>query len=321
MISLASLYAKKVFLHLTLSGISLGLMVSCGPPSDDLPLSSGSANPTGLAAADALLRQARAYESSGKTGKALSSYKKLIKRYPYTNASAEASFSQAGIFDRQGDLFKAFESYQDLISSHPGSKHYAAAIQRQKTVAHAAADGIIKNNFLGMKTRIGPEKTDKMLSKVRDNAPRALSAAKAQFAIGRVWQKDGNAEKSIAAYQRIATEYATSAEAPEALYQTGEIIMLKSERGNQNTANVNRVRQVFTDLIQRYPRHRRAADARKRLAKLGSQDIQRSYDTAEFYRKKGKTQSAIFYYREVLNMSKSGSLRNKAKQRITELGG
>ncbi len=54
---------------------------------------------------------------------------------------------------------------------------------------------------------------------------------------------------------------------------------------------------------------------------LGGQDIQRSYDTAEFYRNKGKTQSAIFYYREVMTKSKSGNLYNLAKKRITELGG
>ncbi len=312
---------NNVFLHLALGGITLGLLISCGTQSDDLPLSSGSSGTVAVAAADGMLSQARAYESSGKTGKANSLYKDIIKRYPYAGAAAEARFSLARAYDQEGDLLKAFELYQGLVSRHPGSPHYAAAIQRQESVAHAAADGIIKNNFLGMKTRISPEKTEKMLSQVRDNAPRALSAPKAQFAIGRVWQQEGNAAKAIAAYQKISTDYATSVQAPEALFQRGEIIILKSERGNQNKANVDRARRLFTDLIQRYPGHRRAADARNRLAMLGGKDIQRSYDTAEFYRKKGKTQSAIFYYREVLRVSKSGPLYNQAKQRITELGG
>ncbi len=312
---------NNVFLHLALGGVTLGLLISCGSKSDDLPLSSGPSGMIGVAAADAMLSKAQAYESSGKAGKATSVYKDIIKRYPYAGASAQARFSLARAYDQEGDLLKAFEQYQGLIARHPNSPHYAAAIQRQETVAHAAANGIIKNNFLGMKTRISPEKTEKMLSQIRDNAPRALSAPKAQFAIGRVWQQDGNADKSIAAYQKISTDYATSAQAPEALYQTGEIIILKSERGNQNKANVDRARRIFTDLIQRYPGHRRAADARKRIAVLGGKDIQRSYDTAEFYRKKGKTQSAIFYYREVLRTSKSGPLSDQAKQRITELGG
>ncbi|MBT8043751.1 MAG: tetratricopeptide repeat protein, partial [Verrucomicrobiae bacterium] len=206
-------------------------------------------------------------------------------------------------------------------SRYPASKYYATAIKRQESVAHAAADGIIKNNFLGMKTRVSPQKTEKMLGHVRDNAPRATSAPRAQYAIGRVWQQEGNADKAIAAYQRIGVDYPNSSVAPEALYQTGQILILKAERGNQNKANVNRARDIFQDLIQRYPRHRRAADARKRLAMLGGQDIQRSFDTAEFYRKKGQTQSALFYYREVIRKTKSGTLYNRAKQRISELGG
>jgi len=311
---------KTLFLHLALGSLTLGLF-SCGSKSDELPISSGAGSSQGATAADALLTKARSYEGAGKTSRAISVYQGINKKYPYADASGEALFSQGRLFDKQGDLFKAFESYQTLISRHPGSPHYAVAIQRQEAVAHAAADGIIKNNFLGMKTRIGPEKTEKMLTNVRDNAPRAASAPKAQFAIGRVWQQDGNADKSIEAYQKVGANYSDSSYAPEALYQTGQILILKAERGNQNKANVNRARDIFNDLVQRYPRHKRAADAKKHLAILGGQDIQRSYDTAEFYRHKGKTQSAIFYYREVMTKSKSGALHNLAKKRITELGG
>ena len=312
---------KTLFLHLALGSLTLGLFTSCGSKSDALPISSGTGSAQGAPAADALLIKARSYESAGKTRKAISAYQDINKKYPYADASAEALYSPGRLFDNQGDLLKAFESYQILIARHPSSPRYAVAIQRQEAVAHSAADGIIKNNFLGMKTRIGPEKTEEMLTNVRDNAPRAASAPKAQFAIGRVWQQDGNADRAIAAYQQIGVDYSDSSYAPEALYQTGQILILKAERGNQNKANVNRARDIFNDLIQRYPRHKRATDARKRLSMLRGQDIQRSYDTAEFYRNKGKTQSAIFYYREVMTKSKSGSLYNLAKKRITELGG
>ncbi|BDS05223.1 hypothetical protein NT6N_02630 [Oceaniferula spumae] len=308
------------------AGLSLGLALlsSCGSDSDDLPLVSGAGGTTATGtspAAASLLAQGRAYQNAGNTRKALSTYKQINKEYPYSVSAGEASFSEAQILDKEGDLFKAFESYQVLISRHQASPHYATAIQRQEAVAHAAANGVIKNNFLGMKTRISPDKVEKMLGQVRDNAPQAASASKAQYTIGRVWQKEGNADKAIAAYRRMATDYSSSPYAPEALYQTGEILVIKAERGNQNKANVNSARDIYNDLLQRYPSHSRAADARRRLALLGGQDIQRSFDVAEFYRGKGQTQSALFYYREVTSKTKSGALYNKAKQRIAELGG
>ncbi len=272
-----------------------------------MPLASGIASAAGSPAAQTMFNNARGYEAAGRVSKAISTYRDIAKRYPH--------------LDKQGDLFKAFEAYQGLISKYPGSKHYAAAVKRQEAVAQAAANGIIKNNFLGMKTRISPDKTGKMLAHVRDNAPRAASAPKAQYAIGRMWQQEGNADKAIAAYRRIGVDYPGSSIAPDALYQIGQILILKAERGNQNKANVNRAKDIFQNLIQRYPRHPRAADARKRLAILGGQDVQRSFDTAEFYRKKGQTQSALFYYREVIRKTKGGTLHNKAKQRISSLGG
>ena len=311
----------KHFLPCLTACIGVFALASCGSDSDDIPLATGAVSQSGATAADNMLAQARAYQSAGKTSKAASAYRAIFKKYPYTSAAAEARFAQGRILDQQGDLFKAFEAYQDVIARYPGSRHYATALSRQEAVAHAAANGVIKNNFLGMKTRISPERIEKMLGHVRDNAPRAQSAPKAQYAIGRIWQKEGRAEKSISAYQRIALDYPSSGPAPEALYQTGEILVLKAQRGNHNNAHVNRARDIYNDLVQRYPRHSRAADARKRLAMLGGQDIQRSYETGEFYRKKGNVKSAIFYYREVLRKTKSGNYHDLAKKRLSELGG
>ncbi|MBK1830894.1 tetratricopeptide repeat protein [Verrucomicrobiaceae bacterium R5-34] len=303
---------------------SLAVITSCGPDASDIPLvnaAGGSAVGANSSAADTLLAQGQAYQAAGNNKKAISTYKELAKKYPYSKAAGEASFAEGQILDKEGDLFKAFEAYQRLITNHQASPHYSAAIKRQEAVAHAAANGVIKNNFLGMKTRISPDKVEKMLGQVRDNAPKAASASKAQYTIGQVWQKEGSADRAMAAYKRVDIDFASSPYAPDALYQTGEILVIKAERGNQNKANVNRARQIYNDLVQRYPSHPRAADARKRLSMLGGQDIQRSYDVAEFYRAKGQNQSALFYYREVMNMTKSGALYNQAKQRVAELSG
>ena len=295
------------------------LISSCGSNDGDLPLSSALDSEASSQRANKLLSEARAYESKGKTNKAIDVYRDVSKKYPRTNAAAEARYAEGNLLDQQGDLLKAFDAYQDLITNHPSSEHYAQALKRQKSVALAAATGVIKNNFLGMKTKISPQKTTQMLANVRDNAPQAPSAAEAQYNIGRIWQKDGNAQKALASYLLISADYPSSTYAPEAQYQRGQILILKAERGNQNRAHLNQARDIFQDLIERYPSHERASDARKSIANLANQDIQRSYDTAEFYRKKRNNESAVFYYKEVVQATKSGALHDQAKQRISEL--
>lgn len=314
---------KKALLPLVITGLSasltLPLLVSCGS-SDKIPLR-GQVTTGDSPTANTMLTEGRAYQSNGKNRKALSTYKDIVKDYPNSTAAPEAVYARAHMLDQQGELIKAFAAYQELLTNYQASHRYSAALKRQEDVAHAAADGVIKNNFLGMKTRIAPSEIEAMLGDVRDNAPQAASAPKAQFAIGKVWQQSGNGEKAINAFRRISSDYSESPQAPEALYQIGETLILKTKKGNKNKANYDNATNIYNELIQQYPNNKRAADARKRIKSLGSQEIQRSFNVAEFYRKKGENKSAVFYYKEVLKKSKSGPLRDQATQRIAELGG
>ena len=57
------------------------------------------------------------------------------------------------------------------------------------------------------------------------------------------------------------------------------------------------------------------------MANLGGEDLQRSFDVARFYERKGDTASAKFYYEEVIRKAKSGPLHDQAKARLAALGG
>lgn len=311
----------NALLPLALASLSLSIFISCGN-SDKIPLA-GQTVTGDINDANVLLSKGKAYQTSGKNRKALSTYKEIYKKYPNSTAAPEALYARAYMLDQdgdqRGDLIKAFDDYQTLIVNYQASNRYLVSLKRQDAVAHAAAEGVIKKRFLGMEKDIPLSTVETMLGQVRDNAPQARSAPKAQFAIGKAWQNEGNSEKAIAAYKRISTDYPNSTQASEALYQIGEILMLKTKKGNKNKANFDNATNTYNELIQRYPNSKRAADARKRIKSLGGQEVQRSFNVAEFYRKKGENKSAVFYYREVLKKSKSGSLHDQATQRIAEL--
>ncbi|NIP95760.1 MAG: hypothetical protein GWO24_20900, partial [Akkermansiaceae bacterium] len=70
---------------------------------------------------------------------------------------------------------------------------------------------------------------------------------------------------------------------------------------------------------QSYPDSKQASASRTRIGEIESRDIQRSYDIAEFYDRKGQSASALFYYREVINKTSGGELRDRAQSRLREL--
>ena len=162
-----------------------------------------------------------------------------------------------------------------------------------------------------------------MLAKVRQNAPRAISAEKAQYTIGRIYQSRGkqisHVVLAISAFRELTRDFPDSKYAPDAQYQIGEILLTQSRKGNQDSANLDRAKRAFEDVLIRYPTSKQAKMAKAQITKLASGNIQRSFDIAEFYRKKGQISSALVYYRDTVIRSNSGPLRASAQGWINKL--
>jgi len=292
--------------------------ISCGSNPEAAQLAS--ITRAGEGTAQQLYNSGYASESAGKLGKAMKAYKTITKKYPLSPVAANATYRYAKLLENDREPLDASEAYNALLTKYPASPHYADAMQRQEIIAHQVAQGHIKSSFIGFKSRIGIDQTTKILGQVRDNAPRAASAEKAQFAIGEVYQSaDNKGTNAMDAYQTLVRDYPNSKYAPEAQYRIGAILLKQAADGNEDAANLDRAQKALDDVLIRYPNHPRAADARREIAKINSGDIQRSYDVAEFYRKKGQSASALYYYREAVRKSKPGPLRSRAEAWIAKL--
>lgn len=297
---------------------SLALLNSCTKSLNDAQLASTVA--AGQGEAQSYYDAGKAAQAAGKNSKALKLYKKVTKDYPLTVVAADAQYRQASMLDQKGKLLDAFNAYDGLLDKYPNSPHYSVAIKRQIDLANAAAGGSLRTpTFIGLKARLDPKKTVGMLGKVRDHAPRSPSAVKAQFTIGEVWVNDGKIDSAIPAFQKVVTDYSESPLAPEAQYRIGELLIKEAEEGNQDQANLDRARRAFDDLILRYPGTKRSRDAKRELSKIASGNIERTFNVAEFYRKKGNNASAAYYYSEVVRNSKPGPLHKKAKAWVAQL--
>lgn len=293
------------------------LVVSCG--SSDTPILAGN---TQLASSEGetLYQQAKQADDAGKTGKAIKLYEKTADRYPFAPSAGQARFRQAQLLDEQGEVEDAFDAYDEFLQRYPGSSQYMNALNRQASMAQAAAEGDVKNSFLGLKTKLSIEKTVEMLGKVRDHAPKSVTAAKAQFTIGEAYQAKRKYKEAIAAFRQLVNDQPRSSLAPEALFRVGQILIENADRGNQNQANLDLAREAFNDYLIQYPGHSRNAEARKAISDLDSRDLQKSFDIAEFYLKSGKPESAKVYYRDIVKRTGSGTLHNASKARLKELG-
>ncbi|WP_411845763.1 tetratricopeptide repeat protein [Roseibacillus persicicus] len=298
--------------------LSLGVLTSCSSFKGDAPPLQGTVRGDNPQAAT-LFDSGRGWEAAGESKKALKNYRALLRDYPADKRAAESRFREAAILTAMGNETDAFDSYQLFIERHPGDPLYAQAVAQQEAVAHAAAKGDIRTSFLGLKSRLERKTIVEMLEKVRDNAPRANSAPRAQYMIGQVNESRKNPVAAIAAYEKLVDDYPNSSVAPDAQFRIGEILLKQAREGNQDQANLERAKNAYRDLLLAYPNSPSTTQAKQRIATIGSRDLQASYNVAEFYRKKGELDSASYYYQEVVDGAAPSDLRNRAAARLAEL--
>lgn len=311
---------KAASISLLCSSIISISLVSCGIGTNDIGLATGTVAQATSSKSAELYAEANKREADGDSKKAVSQYRALADKYPLAKEAPEARFRQAELLYAAGQLLSSFTAYQEFITSYRGTRLYDKAISRQAEVAHAAASGDIQHNFFGLKSNVAPSRAQKMLEQVRDNAPYGVTATRAQFAIGQMWEGRKNHLKAISAYQQVQLDYPKSHLAAEALYRSGVLLIKQHDQGNRNRANLETARSTFIDVRQLYPNTKQAKAAKVELKKLESSIISQNYDVAEFYLKKGQKTSAAYYYKEVIRETKpSSSLHQRAKQRLTEV--
>ncbi len=307
----------KSFAPIALLCISTSFLCSCGSDTDAPPPLVGSAQASSGPAHAAYLK-AQSADQAGNAKKAVKLYKEMADQYPTSQDAPQARFRQAQLHEQMGDMVEAFDAYNDVTKRYQGSKLYSQSLSRESAIAQQALDGNVKTGFM-FGSKLETKKLVEMLEKVRDAAPQAASAPKAQFQIGEVYQNNGKATDSILAYRKVVSDWPDSPQAPEAQYRIGVILIEEAKRGNQDMGNLDRAREAFQDYLTIYPNGSRAGAARNQIASLANQDVQRSLEVADFYRRKGDYESARFYYREVLKKHSSGSLHDKAQAGLKSL--
>ena len=294
------------------------LLVGCGGFTGNAPPLRGTVSGDNAEAAT-LFATAQSLEAGGERKKAMKNYQRLVQKFPADKRVAESRFRRASLLNTKSGQREAFNAYQVFIDRHPGDRLYAQAVAQQEAVAHAAATGDIRTNFLGLKSRLERRTIVGMLEQVRDNAPRANSAPKAQYLIGQVNESRKQPAEAIAAYEKLIDDYPKTNVAPDAQFRIGEILLKQAKDGNQDQANLGRAKDAYGDLLLAYPNSSFSEQAKQRLASIGSRSLKASYDVAEFYRKKGEAASAIYYYQEVVDGSAESALRNQAAARLAQL--
>ena len=252
--------------------------------------------------ADALLKEAKAFVAAGELSKAKSKLKDIALNHGYAPCAPEARLLLGDVYEKQGLPRDAFNEYEKVVTRYQSSPLYTKALDRQLSMAMAAAEGKLQVSVLGLwKAELESSAVEQWLASVISNAPYNDMAATATSILARYRLRKERYEEAAFSFAELVEKYPDSRYAPEAQLMVAQIWAASRTRGDQNMANLTRAQEAYEEFTLRFPGH---ADAGKALAEASNVRrllIQQELETGRYYLERAREyDSAIFCLENVI---------------------
>lgn len=256
---------------------------------------------------------------SGDREKAITTYRFIAKTYPKSKEAPEAQFKLAKQLKNKGDFETAFKEYQALIVKYPQTPNFEESVAEQINIANAFLKGM-KVKFLGIPMVPSMEKAEEMYIAILKVSPYSKHAAITQFNLGLALQKQGKAQESISAYQKVLDKYPNSPACDSAAYQIGYVYQQIGMTGkSQDLSALKEAQNNYQDFLLQYPNSEKVQQAGENMKNMISKESKDMLRVAEFYDFNKEFRASSIYYNDVIRRFPQSEEAVAAKSRLDEL--
>lgn len=252
--------------------------------------------------ADALLNEAKALVAADELSDAKSKLKDIALNHSYAPCAPEARLLLGEVYEKQGLPRDAFDEYEKVVTRYQSSPLYTKALDRQLSMAMAAAEGELQVSVLGLwKAELESSAVEKWLASVITNAPYNDMAATATSILARYRLRKERYEEAAFTFAELVEKYPDSRYAPEAQLMVAQIWAASRTRGDQNMANLTRAQEAYEEFTLRFPGHADAGKALTEASNVRRLLIQQELETGRYYLERAREyDSAIFCLENVI---------------------
>lgn len=250
--------------------------------------------------------------------KAISEFKKMIKVYPQSELAPDAQYYMGRSYEERKDYYAAFLAYQKVIDIYPRSELTEEILERQYKLGNMYFSGQ-KEKLLGMAIIPAIDKALEIFEKVVSNSPYGKYADLAQFKIGECYKKNNEFKEAAEAFGKLVNNYPKSLLYEQAKYETAYCTYKMSLKPNYDQEPTEEAIKEFENFVKTKDHGETIEDAEAALVRLQAKKAESLYNTAHFYEKSKHYESAIIYYKEVVDTYPKTSWAKKAFSKVTEL--
>jgi outer membrane protein assembly factor BamD len=265
-----------------------------------------------------LFSKAQEAEKNGNIGRAIKTYRALVRRYPKDTLAPGSLYRMAQLQEQSRQYLKAAQSYQVLVEKFSKSDRFDESMDSMFRIGEMYLAGR-KVKILGIPFKASMDEAANIFAAIIRSAPYGKYAARAYFNTGRAREKQGSNEAALAAYQAVVEKFSNDPLAVDAQYQIGYIWSQAMRSGTYDPGAAAKAKTGFQDFLYRFPNSEKAAQARENLKMLENKQTSTAFEIARYYDKQKHYRAAAIYYNDVIRQQPGSPEGDRAKKRISEL--
>ena len=250
---------------------------------------------------------------------AMKELRKIIVNYPDAREAAEAQYYIGRCWEELKNPYQAFLAYQKVIASYPNSLRIQEIVEREYKIGEYFLEKE-PQQWLGMSIYDFVEHPSlEIFGTIVDEVPYSPYAAPAQYKRGLLLAKLGRYQEAKDEFQKVLDNYPESEWAQAAKYQLA--ISSAHASGGVDYDDTSRKEAIagFSEFLKKHPDTQLTQEAEEHFKKLREQDAQKNFDIAQFYARQHKKESAIIYYKMVIDNFPETTYAQEAQKALKSL--
>ncbi|MCF7907938.1 MAG: outer membrane protein assembly factor BamD [Candidatus Omnitrophica bacterium] len=255
----------------------------------------------------------------GRYKEAHKEFKKFLAHYPDAKEAAESQYYLGRCLEKFDKSYEAFLVYQKLIDSYPNSQRINEVIEREYNIGESFLNREHKK-WLGLSLYDFVEHPSILIfNSLVNKAPYSEYAPRAQYKLGIILFELGRFDEARDAFQKVVDNYSDTEWAPPAKYQLAIATSKAFPGADYDSSYLQEATARLDEFIKEHPEAKISDQAEDQLKILRNREAKKNFEIAQFYENQDQYESAVIYYRKVLDEYIDSDYYDSSLEKVQEL--
>lgn len=245
-------------------------------------------------------------------------FRKIAKYCPDPVYQEKSQYMAGEALYMAGEYYKAYTAYDSYLEYYPQTDRLKEIVKKQLDIGLKLVQGA-KKDLLGVPILSGHSTGVELMRKVLAKYPYEEFADEYDFLLANHFFEREDYEEATIEFEQFVKTYPTSEWAPTAQFQLAQCHLRAHQGLEYDPRPMEKARAVLEKYIEKNPNGDKVKEAEATLAQLDNDVARKDFETALFYRKKGKPKSALVYLRGIVAQHPGSPWAIQAEGVIREL--